>query len=153
LYSLVLVSATGVIIIKLELCLVVTTNLTLLQSNKMFLPCRRWIGIAALLVVSSNGFVPHPQRASLVSKSSSSQSRRYVINDLQRPPTFLDDGDDSSQKQQELDEPRQKLNNRWQSLNPKLKERLIERGQAKAISNKQKREPASDKKRRKLCSL
>lgn len=37
---------------------------------------------------------------------------------------------------------------RWESLNPKIKQRLIEKGQERAIANKKKREPASDKKRR-----
>ena len=34
-------------------------------------------------------------------------------------------------------------------MNPKLKQKLIEKGQAKAIANKKKREPKQDKKRRK----
>lgn len=44
--------------------------------------------------------------------------------------------------------------NRWERLNPKIKEKLIERGQVKAIANKAKRVPAQDKKRRKFeCSF
>ena len=39
---------------------------------------------------------------------------------------------------------------RWENLNPKIKQRLIEKGQAKAIANKKKREPKMDKKRRKF---
>lgn len=37
---------------------------------------------------------------------------------------------------------------RWDSLNPKIKERLIKAGQERAIANKKKREPDHDKKRR-----
>ena len=38
---------------------------------------------------------------------------------------------------------------RWENIRPTIKKRLIEKGQAKAIANKKKREPAADKKRRK----
>jgi hypothetical protein len=43
-----------------------------------------------------------------------------------------------------------KKNARWESLNPRVKLRIIEAQQAKAIENKKKREPIADKKRREL---
>jgi len=43
-----------------------------------------------------------------------------------------------------------KKNARWESLNPRVKLRIIEAQQAKAIENKKKREPIADKKRRLL---
>jgi hypothetical protein len=39
--------------------------------------------------------------------------------------------------------------NRWKNLNPKIKARMIQAGQERAIANKQRRENAQDKKRRK----
>ena len=39
---------------------------------------------------------------------------------------------------------------RWDSLNPKVKERIIKEGQERAIANKKKREGAHTKKRRKF---
>ena len=86
-----------------------------------------------------------------------------VAQDMDRPPTFLDqqsvDDDDDLNvlfvEESEEDEapPDNKVTGagrqRWENLNPKLKQRLIEKGQQKAIENKKKREPASDKKRRK----
>jgi hypothetical protein len=89
-----------------------------------------------------------------------------VVKDLDRPSTFLDDndddedsptiefidGDDDDEDDDDDDDgdgPVTKPSSRWQSLNPKIKQRLIEKGQAKAIANKAKREPKLDKKRRK----
>jgi predicted RNA-binding protein with RPS1 domain len=89
-----------------------------------------------------------------------------VVKDLDRPSTFLDDNaddedsstasfiddddeDDDDDDNDYGDEPATKPSSRWQSLNPKIKQRLIEKGQAKAIANKAKREPKQDKKRRK----
>lgn len=45
--------------------------------------------------------------------------------------------------------PRRIKNSRWESLNPKTKARIIKAGQDRAIANKQKRESAQSKKRRK----
>lgn len=93
------------------------------------------------------------QRHQIVSfRSSSNQS------DFDRPATFLDeDSDDGDINVTFLDEkdyddkesaPKGQGRKRWENLNPNVKERLIARGQAKAIANKKKREPARDKKRR-----
>lgn len=78
--------------------------------------------------------------------------------DFDRPSTFLDeDLDDDNIKVTFLNEddnddedpkPTGEGRKRWENLNPKIKQRLIERGQAKAVANKKKREPAADKKRR-----
>ena len=92
-------------------------------------------------------------------RSSSSNTFLQVINDLGRPPTFLDDdidsdGDDDDDAEEDdtqesrPKEQKQRLTKRWESLHPKLKQRLIEKGQARAIANKKKREPIRDKKRR-----
>lgn len=103
-------------------------------------------------------------------------SPRYglgVAQDIERPSTFLDEkGDDSDlgvlfideadgaedeeaedEDEESAEETPQKEKGagrrRWENLNPKIKQRLVEKGQAKAIANKKKREPARDKKRRK----
>jgi len=98
----------------------------------------------------------------------SSTSRRLSeVGDFERPTTFLDeeDGDeedrinivfiDDDDKQEEED--RSDKNGvgrkRWENLRPNIKKRLIEKGQAKAIANKQKREPAADKKRRMMLKF
>ena len=39
---------------------------------------------------------------------------------------------------------------RWDRLNPEIKARIVKAAQERAIANKKKREPAQDKKRRKL---
>ena len=102
----------------------------------------------------------------LVAKSrhiNHSLSCRFSSNptDFDRPSTFLDeDFEDENSSVSFLDEddnnnaeikPKGEGRKRWENLNPKIKQRLIERGQAKAIANKKKREPARDKKRRMYC--
>lgn len=94
-------------------------------------------------------------------KHSSARPGLGVTQDIERPPTFLDergnDGDlnvlfieDSDNEESETAEPKEKGagRRRWENLNPKIKQRLIEKGQEKAVTNKKKREPAMDKKRR-----
>src|SRR5210317_39016 len=78
--------------------------------------------------------------------------------DFDRPSTFLDEDFeddivsvtfvDEDEKDEGEFKPKGEGRKRWENLNPKIKQRLIERGQAKAIANKKKREPARDKKRR-----
>ena len=102
---------------------------------------------------------PVSQSPSRLTTTTTTKSRLYVTQDIGRPPTFLDDEDDSEIKVTFLDEdsspeeeekkPSGQGRKRWENLNPKLKQRLSEKGQAKAIANKQKREPANVKKRRK----
>ena len=91
-------------------------------------------------------------------------TRLSVASDVERPPSFLEDDDDDDIRVTFIDEqdddddddddddeqPRGEGRQRWENLNPKIKERLVEKGQAKAIANKKKREPAGDKKRRKF---
>ena len=107
--------------------------------------------------VVSNGFVFQDRSLATCRRSDDintyprSNTLLRVINDLGRPPTFLDDDvedDDGESREIRPKEDRKRLSNRWESLHPKLKQRLIEKGQARAIANKKKREPAQDKKRR-----
>jgi len=112
-------------------------------------------------------------RPLLLLQSSTSQSRRLSeVSDFERPSTFLDGGDDDEDENdrinivfidddddddKEKDEDRSDKNGigrkRWENLRPNIKKRLIEKGQAKAIANKQKREPAADKKRRMMLKF
>ena len=78
------------------------------------------------------------------------------ISDFERPATFLDEEEDNGVNIVFIDEDDDKLDakrkgrgrSRWENLKPSVKKRIIEQGQAKAIANKKKREPASEKKRR-----
>lgn len=96
-------------------------------------------------------------RLTCFSTGTTSTTSLAVVSDLGRPPTFLDDDEDddinitfiNEDEDDEDDEnqPKGQGKERWENLNPRIKQRLIERGQAKAIANKKKREPARDKKR------
>jgi len=61
---------------------------------------------------------------------------------------FLKEKDDNDDDEEPA--PTGEGRNRWENLNPKIKERLIEKGEAKAIANKKKRESTIDKKKRML---
>jgi len=99
-------------------------------------------------------------------------------SDFDRPSTFLDekgDEDDGAtdinivwldeEDEEEEDGPtvfdavtaktdnEKNKKNRWEKLNPKIKQKNIEKGQAKAIANKAKREPAQQKKRRMMMEF
>ena len=135
--------------------------------------------VSILLSSMVEGFVIPPSKQSRSIVPSASATRTHtgkrnrsslnVASDIERPPTFLDDHEENAYDEDEDDftvtflddlkaeeapqtgEPERKGLKRWQSLNPKIKQRLIEKGQARAIANKKKREPVADKKRRK-CS-
>jgi len=83
------------------------------------------------------------------------------VSDFERPGTFLDEdeeddgginivfiNDDDDDVEEETKKPKGQGRQRWENLKPAVKKRLIEEGQAKAIANKKKREPAAEKKRR-----
>lgn len=83
-------------------------------------------------------------------------TRLAVASDIGRPATFLDDDEEDDINitfinegdiEEDGDKPKGEGRKRWENLNPKIKQRLIEKGQEKAIANKKKREPARDKKR------
>jgi len=109
--------------------------------------------------------------------NSSTTSRRLSerlsedqISDFDRPDTFLDDEDDgginvvfidegngindNEKNEEDNENPAEgKGRSRWENLKPSVKKRLVEKGQAKAIANKKKREPAADKKRRMMMKF
>ena len=72
----------------------------------------------------------------------------HVIQDIGRPSTFLDNDEPDDGDNEDRPKPMGRGRQRWENLNPKIKKRLIEKGQARAIAKKQKNEPKSVKKRR-----
>ena len=90
------------------------------------------------------------------------------VSDFERPTTFLDkdedddeginvvfldkdddfDEDDEEEEDDDDEPAKGEGRSRWENLKPSVKKRLVQTGQAKAIANKKKREPAADKKRR-----
>ena len=135
----------------------------------MFRSCLYSLVLLVSFHSSANGFLSFEY-----TRQRTSIAVLKIVKDLERPSTFLDshgdDGDDDDDNDTvEFDERNQDENddfnenqegirgksqnrprpNRWESLNPKVKVRLIEKGQARAIANKKKREPIQEKKRRK----
>jgi hypothetical protein len=117
--------------------------------------------LLALLLCVATAFLPSQTS---YGKKCFVSSKLYVTQDIGRPPTFLDnedeDGDDDDvsitfldgtekEEEEEDQQPKGLGRERWENLNPKIKQRLVEKGEAKAVANKKKREPADDKKRRK----
>lgn len=116
--------------------------------------------LAASILLSISGSWGFLQRST---RSQNVATVCNLVQDIPRPPTFLDESEDgdlnvlflSSEDDDEDDteatqKPQGAGKKRWESLNPKVKQRLIEKGQSKAIANKKKREPAADKKRSEL---
>jgi hypothetical protein len=117
------------------------------------------VSIWTCSAVSTDAFLARP-----MAESRSLSSRIHVTQDIERPPTFLDEDDededgggtitflnehDDEENDEEKEEKPSLGRQRWENLNPKIKQRLVEKGEAKAIANKKKREPSADKKRRK----
>jgi len=112
-------------------------------------------------------FQPNNVSVRSVLPKSTTTSRRLSedqVSDFERPGTFLDEEDDSGinvvfldedddDEDDEDDEPKGEGRSRWENLKPSVKKRLIEKGQAKAIANKKKREPAAEKKRRMMMKF
>jgi len=101
--------------------------------------------------------------SSLLLQSSTSRRLREV-GDFERPSIFLDHGCDDKEdgisfllSDDDHDDVNDKKDNlsvktglgreRWKNLQPMIKKRLIEKGQAKAIAKKKRREPGTEKKR------
>lgn len=116
-----------------------------------------------LVLVSAFQAKTSPARAFVHKSSTTSLSvGEDQISDFERPGTFLDEDDDAGINVVFIDEDddmdddddddderaKGKGRQRWENLKPSVKKRLIEKGQAKAIANKKKREPAAEKKRR-----
>jgi hypothetical protein len=122
-----------------------------IQISQATLMCLSVVVFASSL--SSAFLQPSVQRIS-------ARSGLGVAQDIERPPTFLDEkGDDGDLSVLFVEDSEEKVaeestkekgagRQRWENLNPKMKQRLIEKGQERAVANKQKREPAADKKRR-----
>eukprot|EP00527_Entomoneis_sp_CCMP2396_P000343 CAMPEP_0198143362 /NCGR_PEP_ID=MMETSP1443-20131203/6771_1 /TAXON_ID=186043 /ORGANISM="Entomoneis sp., Strain CCMP2396" /LENGTH=318 /DNA_ID=CAMNT_0043806587 /DNA_START=82 /DNA_END=1035 /DNA_ORIENTATION=+ len=126
---------------------------------------------SALLFLSicsdeSNAFSRHGQqldgRRTFSSSSSSSfvrPSPAFAVSDSSSPDVVFIDGsvNDNDDDNDEDDNDRSAAQNllkqkssRWARLDPKIKAKIIKKGQERAISNKTKREPIQDKKRRLL---
>ena len=73
----------------------------------------------------------------------------YDDDDDENDINFLFDDSDDPDKNNKKEGGGALGRQRWDNIRPTIKKRLIEKGQAKAIANKKKREPAADKKRRK----
>lgn len=108
-------------------------------------------------------FVVVQPTSSAAASATSLRLSEDQISDFERPGTFLDEDDDDSginvvfideddddddDDEDEDEKPKGKGRSRWENLKPSIKKKLIEKGQAKAIANKKKREPAAEKKRR-----
>ncbi len=128
------------------------------------------LGLLLLLTIDLvSGFQAScPARAFKSTTTTRRLSSEDQISDFERPGTFLDEDDeddsginvvfiddedemdDMDDDEEEDDEPATKGQGkaRWENLKPSVKKRLIEKGQAKAVANKKKREPAAEKKRR-----
>ena len=112
-----------------------------------------------------------PLRCSGLSGTRSGSQILSERSDIERPATFLDGSngkeedniaaadiivvfidDDVANDEKKLPNARSRGGNWFEKLKPKVKQRLAEKGQVKAIANKMKRESSDDKKRRKSFS-
>jgi len=124
--------------------------------------------VIELVWVSAFQAKPSPERAFFLKTSTTSRSvSEDQISDFERPGTFLDEDDDGGinvvfidedddmddEDDEDAEPVKGKGRQRWENLNPSVKKRLIEKGQAKAIANKKKREPAAEKKRRMMMKF
>ena len=134
-----------------------------------FIYGERLLIVVLLVAVAATAFAPNNVSPSAAAKTATAFRRMMVAkelssNEVAESESFnFDDEDDDEEFEDfdddEDDEPSAETNtsdrltsSRWGSLNPAVKERIIQKGQEKAIANKKKREPEQDKKRREYLS-
>lgn len=80
-------------------------------------------------------------------------TRRFVAKDLDQDILFITEDEDDDDEEEDLSTAEnlvKKKSPRWARLDPKIKAKIVEKGQQRAIANKKKREPIQAKKRRLL---
>jgi predicted RNA-binding protein with RPS1 domain len=65
---------------------------------------------------------------------------------------YFEDDDDNDDEQEDISLSPTTSSSRWEKLNQRIKNRIIQEGQQRAIANKKKQEPNQEKKRRKCSS-
>jgi predicted RNA-binding protein with RPS1 domain len=131
-----------------------------------FLNVERLLIGVLLVAVTATAFVPNnvsPSAAArtttatafrrmMVAKELSSddvvESESFNFDDEDDDEEYEDDDDEDDEPSAETSTSDRLTSSRWGSLNPAVKERIIQKGQERAIANKKKREPEQDKKRR-----
>lgn len=117
--------------------------------------------LAAVLCGTVVAFTTTQQSCRHVSTRSSCSSRQIssikvaaTEDDVENEDVLLysSEWEDDDDNEQEQSTPWKK-NARWNSLSPKVKLRIMQEAQERAIANKKKREPAQDKKRRTFFAL
>ena len=101
--------------------------------------------LLALLCGTATGLVHNHPR--LIGRHSLHVSA-VTEDDMENEDVLIYSDDREEDDDEERNAPWRK-NARWNSLSPKLKLRIIQEAQDRAVANKKSREPADDKKRRK----
>jgi hypothetical protein len=132
-----------------------------------FMYGERLLIVVLLVAVTATAFVPRNVAPCAAATTTATAFRRMMVakelssNDVVESESFdFDDEDDDEEfEDDEESEPSAETStsdrltsSRWSSLNPAVKERIIQKGQERAIANKKKREPDQDKKRREYLS-
>jgi hypothetical protein len=123
------------------------------------LAAQRLLLTALLVAVTATAFVsPNVFAPSSAGAATTPAFQRMAVKELFSDAVGLeelesfddeDDDDNDDGDTMQTDTSTRLKSARWDSLNPKIKERIIKKGQERAIANKKKREPAQDKRRRK----
>jgi hypothetical protein len=133
-----------------------------------FIYGERLLIVVLLAAVTATAFVPRNVAPSAPATTTATGFRRMMVakelssnNQVESESFDFDDEEDDEDFEEDDDdeEPSAEIgtsdrltSSRWSSLNPAVKERIIQKGQERAIANKKKREPDQDKKRRECLS-
>ena len=108
--------------------------------------------LAAALAVAT-AFVPLNSPTSRIPNHHARQVLAKEVDDPTDEGIVWIDEDESTAKEEEPSVRPKLKSSPWDSLNPKIKARIVQAGQERAIANKKKTESAQTKKRRKLVGL
>ncbi|CAB9516244.1 30S ribosomal protein S1 [Seminavis robusta] len=103
--------------------------------------------LLALLVALASAFVPR-QPSKGVSLVSRQVAGTKIPHDIRIVFDDEDEEDNDTEEEEDSGDARKRRRARWEQLDPKYRQYLMEKGQQRAIANKKKREPVMDKKRK-----
>lgn len=110
----------------------------------------------ALLCSTASGFTTWQSSHGIASQHSKQASIHVTaateddaVNNNEDVLLYSSDWEDDDEQEEEEQQTPWRKNARWNSLSPKVKLRIMQESQERAIANKKKLEPARDKKRRK----